>query len=68
MKLDFGTVLACIIVVTLITGAGLVLSAILFATYGTYIEICVMVGIVCSWGFFIIQYKKGSTKFNLPKY
>lgn len=68
MKLDFDLIIACIIVVMLITGGGAVLGVVLGAICGIDIKICIIIGIVGLWSFFIIQYNRGNTIINIPKY
>jgi len=64
MKFNIGIILSYTIVIGIITGVGVILGAVLFTTYDIDIEICMTIGVVSLWGFFILQYKTGN---KLPK-
>ena len=66
MKLNIGIILSYTIVIGIITGVGVVLGAFLFERYDSDIEVCMLIGVVGSWGSFIIHYKRRSTLPEIP--
>ena len=67
MKFNIGIILSYTIVIGIITGAGVILGVFLFGKYDFDIEVCMFIGVVGSWGSFIIHYKRGSTLPEIPE-